>query len=216
MLLRVTFHLSAGKFLSLREGKFPWKLFDCFQPHVKFCISVMFAMKNISPQYIYQPPVWRHRDFICDRSASRTVLKSASSVRSQPAQASPILAKLVLEPSGLSLSQCSAKGCTMCCGSERDKGYDKHLLSKADSELILLETSEGTWADRAKFIWVWVSLLKLFSRGIITHQTAWVNFSPLLPTFDSAPNQQPKSTQRPVSAREHKLCMNISIQVLCL
>lgn len=76
-------------------------------------------------------------------------------------QASPIFAKPVLEHSSLSPSQCSTKGFTMCCGSETDKGYDKHLLSKAACETISVETKQGTRADKAQFIWVRVSFLRL-------------------------------------------------------
>ena len=101
--------------------------------------SIMLQISMIIPRVL----MWKHLSASCmmsqwfylrGRSTSHTVPKSASSVhsdRSQPAPVTPSLAKPVLEHSGLSASQCSTRGFTMCCGSERDKGYDKHLLSKA-------------------------------------------------------------------------------------
>lgn len=72
------------------------------------------------------PLMWRHQSATCDVIEIWSVLQIDLSHRSevsqlrhpgcsQPAQATPILAKLVLEHSGLSPSQCSAKGFTMCC-----------------------------------------------------------------------------------------------------
>ena len=99
--------------------------------------SMMLQISMIIPRVL----MWKHLSasrmmsqwfYLRGRSTSHTVLKSASSVhpdRSQPA--TPSFAKPVLEHSGLSASQCFTQGFTMCCGSERDKGYDKHLLSKA-------------------------------------------------------------------------------------
>lgn len=101
--------------------------------------SIMLQISMIIPRVL----MWKHLSASCmmsqwfylpGRSTSHIVLKSASSVhpdRSQPAPATPSFAKPVLEHSGLSASQCSTQGFTMCCGSERDKGYDKHLLCKA-------------------------------------------------------------------------------------
>lgn len=129
--------------------------------------------------------MWQRLSASCVLSWFYLCVKSASSVqpdRSQSLQAAPIFAKPALEHSGLSPSQCSTKGFTMCSGSERDKGCDKLLLSRAMCETISVETKQGTWADKTQFEYDCLSWLSVSTQD---YDTCFVNLESWRELFSS-------------------------------
>lgn len=191
-----------GKFLSLQEEHFPESRLTFFSSHM-YSLIIMWILKK-QQLYLstdYRSYIMQLANIILPRlrlthatafiSLLRVVvglfvclvnLKSASSVQLDRSQ--PICAKPPLERSGLSPSQCSTKGFTMCSGSERDKGFDTLLLSRAMCETISVKTKQGTWADKTQFECDCLSWLSVSTQD---YDTCFVNLESWRELFAAPP-----------------------------
>lgn len=117
-------------------------------------------------------------------------------------------------------SQTSTKSFTMCSGSERDKGYDKHLLGKAVCEIIL---SGDKTRNTSRWNTVYLSTsVSPPTASMWDYDVCFVNLQSRSELFTAPPNTQPHTepaaevNAAAVSLRTKTLYENISIRVPCI